>query len=158
MNEQVCFLADGAPDGECANMTSALTLVTNLTKGNKLGVEVKDLAESGRERLTEALATLLHLCCRPHDSDTQESGFVLKQVSAHAEVSGVSVDETVSRRSQLLSVFTFIAARSPQVCEAQIQSMKNQQCIFDAARAVPAAGGHRSQTTPTHCPQHNSKR
>ena len=40
-NEQVVFTAYGALDGECYKMISALKLVTNLIKGNKLGVEVK---------------------------------------------------------------------------------------------------------------------
>ena len=50
-NEQVVFHAHGAPDGECGNMVSALKLVTNLIEGNKLGVEVKGLTESSKERI-----------------------------------------------------------------------------------------------------------
>ena len=32
LKEQVVFLAYGAPDGDCDNMISVLTLVTNLMK------------------------------------------------------------------------------------------------------------------------------
>ena len=40
-------------------MISALKLVTNLVKGNKLGVEVKGLTEKSKERLAEPLATFI---------------------------------------------------------------------------------------------------
>ena len=40
-------------------MISALKLVSILMKGNKLGVEMKGLAESSKERLAEALATFI---------------------------------------------------------------------------------------------------
>ena len=54
-SEQVFFPTCGAPDGECDNMISALILVKNLMKCNKLGVVVKGLTEISKNRLTEAL-------------------------------------------------------------------------------------------------------
>ena len=44
------FHAYGAPDGECDNMISSSTSVTNL-----LGVEVQGLTENSKHRLAEAL-------------------------------------------------------------------------------------------------------
>ena len=40
-------------------MINVLKLVTNLIKGNQLGVEVKDLTESRKDRLAEALLTFI---------------------------------------------------------------------------------------------------
>ena len=47
----------GAPDGECDNIIRALKLVTNLTKGKELGVEVKGFTDSSQERLAEPFGT-----------------------------------------------------------------------------------------------------
>ena len=38
-NEDVVFLANGAPDGKCDNLISALQRVLNLMQRNKLGVK-----------------------------------------------------------------------------------------------------------------------
>ena len=58
-NAQEVFPAYGAPDGESDNTISALKLVTNLIKGSKLGVEAKGFNESSKNRLVEALATII---------------------------------------------------------------------------------------------------
>ena len=48
--EQVVFLAYGAPDGECGHLICAVELITNLTDGDKLGIVVQELAESRKHR------------------------------------------------------------------------------------------------------------
>ena len=54
-NVQVVFPAYGATDGECDHLICILMLVTNLMKGNKLGVVVKGSADRSENRLAEAL-------------------------------------------------------------------------------------------------------
>ena len=53
------FRRAGAPDGVCDDLITALKLVTKLIKGNKLGVEVKGVADNSKNRVTEALASLI---------------------------------------------------------------------------------------------------
>ena len=52
-NEELVFLASGAPDGKCDNLISALKRVLNLMQRNKLGV--KGLERCSKNRLREAL-------------------------------------------------------------------------------------------------------
>ena len=56
-HEHVVFPVYGAPDGECDRIISALELVTNVMKGNKLGVVVQGFTERSENRLAGAFGS-----------------------------------------------------------------------------------------------------
>ena len=58
IHDQIVFFASSASDGERDNMISALKLITNLMKGQKLGKVVKSVEDGSKRKVNNALRHL----------------------------------------------------------------------------------------------------
>ena len=59
--DQIVFPAYAALDVDCGKLSCAPNLITNLTKGNNLGIVVKNLEDGSKKNITHALR-LFHGC------------------------------------------------------------------------------------------------